>query len=236
MVVNKAWLIPALRTSLNQERPMRDEYDPEFDSPEARANHAARNIRNLVKRRERRNELLKQFQAETVVEMFPGRKFKINLERIKKELEWIGTERLIKNERKEICQCSTEKVIKRSRNPERMRASLLSLVFIDQFVYAHYPKVYRDFNKEFHIPKLRQHSFGGNASPSWFVYSRRGYDKAANWSLVSETFADCIRHLRRWLIAKLDRSVPELKILVEREIENEFEPEHQSKFSAPIGA
>jgi len=117
-----------------------------------------------------------------------------------------------------------------------MRASLLSLVFIDQFVYAHYPKVYGVFNKEFDIPKLRGHSFGGNASPGWFVYSRHGYDNAANWNLVSETFADCIRHLRRWLIEKLDRSVPELKGLVEQEIESEFELEHQSKFSAPIGS
>ena len=52
---------------------MKDEYDPDFDSPEARANFATRHIFNLSARKKKRDELLKKYKAETVVEMFPGR-------------------------------------------------------------------------------------------------------------------------------------------------------------------
>ena len=52
---------------------MKDEYDPEFDSPEARANFATRHIRNLTERRRMRDKLLRQFAAEKVVRMRPGR-------------------------------------------------------------------------------------------------------------------------------------------------------------------
>ncbi|MBQ0796631.1 hypothetical protein [Zhongshania sp.] len=50
-----------------------DAYDPEFDSPEARANFTVRNIRNLAKRRHARDKLIQQYNATTVVSMFPGR-------------------------------------------------------------------------------------------------------------------------------------------------------------------
>ena len=52
---------------------MKDEYDADFDSPEARANFATRHIRNLEERRRRREELLQKFANETVVDIFPGR-------------------------------------------------------------------------------------------------------------------------------------------------------------------
>lgn len=51
---------------------MNGHYDPEFDSPEARANYATRHILNLVERARRRRELLEQFRAEPVVRMFPA--------------------------------------------------------------------------------------------------------------------------------------------------------------------
>ena len=51
---------------------MDDKFDPEFDSPEARANFATRHIYNIHKRKKRREELLEQFRNEKVVSMFPG--------------------------------------------------------------------------------------------------------------------------------------------------------------------
>ncbi|WP_162622903.1 hypothetical protein [Salinisphaera orenii] len=53
---------------------MDDTYDPEFDSPEARANFATRHIRHPGKRKQRRDELLRQYADKTVVSMHPGRK------------------------------------------------------------------------------------------------------------------------------------------------------------------
>lgn len=52
---------------------MNDEYDPEFDSPEAKANFATRHIYNIHKRKKKRDELLEQYRREKVVKMFPGR-------------------------------------------------------------------------------------------------------------------------------------------------------------------
>jgi len=52
---------------------MKGAYNPEFDSPEARANFATRHIFNVSERKRQRDELLAKFQAETVVNMFPGR-------------------------------------------------------------------------------------------------------------------------------------------------------------------
>lgn len=52
---------------------MKDAYDPDWDSPEARANFATRHIFNVHERKRRRDELLEEFLAEKVVQMFPGR-------------------------------------------------------------------------------------------------------------------------------------------------------------------
>lgn len=49
-----------------KEDTMQRPYDPEFDSPEARANFATRHIMNLVERRRKRVELLRAFQEEEV--------------------------------------------------------------------------------------------------------------------------------------------------------------------------
>lgn len=52
---------------------MDDKFDPEFDSPEARANFATRHIFNIHQRKKRREELLEQFRNEKVASMFPGK-------------------------------------------------------------------------------------------------------------------------------------------------------------------
>ena len=58
---------------------MKDKYDPNFDSPEARANFATRHIYNVFDRKRRRDELIKQFKNEKVVQMFPGRVMNISM-------------------------------------------------------------------------------------------------------------------------------------------------------------
>ena len=159
-----------------------------------------------------------------------------DLERIKTELSWINSQQLKELGDGEVCQCRTERLISCASNRARMRAALLSLVFIDQFVHSHYPMVHLEFRKEFVIPILRHHSSGGHASPSWFVYAKHGYDKRADWSLISEIFRDCTQHLRRWLIEELNRSVPELGVLIQQEVAKEFSLSQQAYLDFHIEA
>ena len=49
-----------------------EQYNLDLDSPEARANFATRHIRNLSERRRRRSELIQEYQANKIVDMFPG--------------------------------------------------------------------------------------------------------------------------------------------------------------------
>lgn len=58
---------------------MKDAYDPEFDSPEARANFSTRHIFDLNERKRRRDELLAEYKKEKVVQLFPGKLASINI-------------------------------------------------------------------------------------------------------------------------------------------------------------
>lgn len=49
-------------------------YNADWDSSEAIANFSTRHIFNIYKRKQKRDELLKQLKARTVVEMFPDRR------------------------------------------------------------------------------------------------------------------------------------------------------------------
>lgn len=168
--------------------------------------------------------------------MFPGRARGIDRERIKTELTWIQLQNLKGLEGNVVCQCGSEELIAQSAESARFRAAMLVLVFFDQFTYSHYRNVYDAFSTEFPIPKLRQHSFGGNASPSWFVYEEHGYDQKADWEITSGMFTKCAQHLRRWLLEKLERPVPELSGLIEREVVRTFKSHHHEYFKTDMGA
>jgi len=113
---------------------------------------------------------------------------------------------------------------------------MLSLVFVDQFVFTHFRELHEKFRIQFPIPKLLAHVNASNCSPSWFVYSKHGYDKKADWPLISKTFTACIHHLYRWLASELGSSVPDLQALVEVEVSRNFDLDHRIYFSVLIGA
>ena len=46
---------------------MKYPYDPEWDSPEARANFASRHIMNPYRRKQKRDQLLAEYMAEQVI-------------------------------------------------------------------------------------------------------------------------------------------------------------------------
>jgi hypothetical protein len=117
-----------------------------------------------------------------------------------------------------------------------MRASLLTLVFIDQFVHSHYFSDHQRFRREFPIPKLNQHSFQSHASPSWLIYSRRGFDKLADWPILTSTFGNGVRALEDWLELATREKREHFWDLIRLEIHEEFEPKHQQHLLAAIGA
>lgn len=153
------------------------------------------------------------------------------MKRLKTELSWVVSQRSKYFINNEMCQCGSEKVIEGSSNPERMRTSLLCLVFFNQFIYTHYQKLHPKFKAEFPIPKLAAHSGSAHAPPSWFVYKNHGYDKKADWKLIETTFADMSDEICNWVSKQLDISPRDILNSIEREILNEFSDEQQIHFN-----
>lgn len=133
-----------------------------------------------------------------------------------------------------MCQCGSEKVITQTGDQNRMRASLLVLVFIDQFVYSHYARLHDDFYAAFPTPKLKHHAGPGYASPSWFVYTRNGWDEKADWSLITKSFEAGIEELRRWLAEYDGFDPPQFYSVLECEIKTTFDEKIWQYFLADI--
>ena len=98
-----------------------DEYDPEWDSPEARANFATRHIFSPLERKRKRNEKEKKNISEGINEN------KITI----------------------LLESDAETLVCNSSDPERMRASLFSLFVCDFLVYQLYPSHCDDYHSEF---------------------------------------------------------------------------------------
>lgn len=126
----------------------------------------------------------------------------------------------------EICQCQSEKYIASNQSPNRIRAELLSYVFIDQFVYTHFFSAHQDFKQEFPGPMLRGHSFGGHACPSWFLYSTHGFDKNVDWEELCAVFRDYLNGLLFWLESRILSPKEFVIDLMKMEIRKSFEEKH----------
>jgi len=148
---------------------------------------------------------------------------------IKEHDNWLQNEKISPGSLYEICQCGTEKIIKKSSNPDYMRAVLLSYVFIDQFIYTHYNQVHNEFKNEFSGPKLRAHSFGGYASPSWFLFSRRGQEVTPNWDVIITVFQDYLQGTFIWLKQKIDLLDDKYWGQIKMEIQKEFKEQDQKR-------
>jgi len=148
---------------------------------------------------------------------------------LRSEIKWFHSNELQQFEHNELCQCGTEEVISRSSDPKRMRAFLLVSVFIDQLIFTHYHSLYQKFRDNYKIPKLIQHTSKSNASPSWFIFSRRGYDQKVDWVEIDRLAKNLLSDAQLWLRNNNQDSRLKLIEIVEEEIKNEFEPVHQPK-------
>jgi len=146
---------------------------------------------------------------------------------LKEHSQWLNAQTFDPGTVSEICQCGTEKLINSSKKPERMRAELLAYVFLDQFIYSHYFALHNNFKKEYPGPNLRQHSFGGHASPSWLLYSYHGDDFDVEWKIVKSTLNDYLEGGFQWLKEYGVYNECCYWRLAHDEIMMEFEVEHQ---------
>lgn len=152
---------------------------------------------------------------------------------LSEHIAWLSTQNYKPGSADCICQCGSEIAIKRCNDPEKMRAELLSYVFLDQFMYTHYFNSHQQFKSQLPGPMLRQHSFGGHASPSWFVYSRHGYDAEVGWEMICSTFSDYLQGGLQWLKQQSEVEDEDYWEKVRKEITDTFEPRHHHYF---IGA
>jgi hypothetical protein len=96
------------------------------------------------------------------------------------------------------CQCGTEEIIKDSSKPDQMRSFMMVGVLIDQIMWTHFYEMHSSFEIIFRYPKLNAHGSPGMASPSWFTYTRHGYDKKVNWTVVSDVAQILLNDLYQW--------------------------------------
>ena len=122
------------------------------------------------------------------------------------------------------CQCFTETLIKDSSNPDQMRSFMMIGVLIDQMMYSHFHEMYLTFSSVFRYPKLHAHGGGGMADPGWFTYTHHGYDKKANWVVISDVAQILLNDLYQWFDAegKTDE-LSRFKELLKGEVSLNFE-------------
>ena len=97
-----------------------------------------------------------------------------------------------------FCQCSTEQVIVRSKNPEEMRYFLMMGILIDQNIWN---KTRSEFESVFRYPKLFSHpdSMGSEFPPTWFAENMVMRHKV-NWNKVGEMFEIIFLDTKNWFM------------------------------------
>ena len=107
-----------------------------------------------------------------------------------------------------FCQCESEKVIEKMRNPTETRSFLIIGMLVDQAVNEINTRslngIYEDFRSVYTYPKLVAHVDGSECSSSWFCYPSHGYDKKVDWSNMERVGKIILPEIKRWLIDNYD--------------------------------
>lgn len=122
------------------------------------------------------------------------------------------------------CQCSTEKIVEDSSNPDQMRSFIMIGALIDQMMWTHRFEMYYSFSSVFRYPKLYSHLTFGMASPNWVAFTNRGYDEKVNWAVVSEVAQLLLNDLYQWFNREGTRDeLSNFKERLKQEVSWEFE-------------
>jgi hypothetical protein len=97
-----------------------------------------------------------------------------------------------------FCQCSSEKIVRHSRDSDQMRAFLMIGVLIDEIMYSHLGQIYGAFREQFRYPKLHNHGDGGMAHPRWFRYTAEKDERTINWRTVTVVKTALLCELKDW--------------------------------------
>ena len=97
-----------------------------------------------------------------------------------------------------FCQCSSEKIVRHSRDSDQMRAFLMIGVLIDEIMYSHLGQIYGAFREQFRYPKLHNHGGGGMAHPGWFRYTAEKKNKEIDWKSVKSVSDSLLKELDQW--------------------------------------
>ena len=128
------------------------------------------------------------------------------------------------------CQCGTEKLIKHSSDPSRMRAFMMIGVLIDQMIWTHFQDLHSDFAKIFRYPKLIAHGPGGMAPPNWMACTTHGNDKKMDWNVVSEVCDLLLNDLYDWFRDNgLLEEMKKFQQILKTEVIIEFETVNRDK-------
>lgn len=97
-----------------------------------------------------------------------------------------------------FCQCSTEQVIERSKNPDEMRCFLMMGILIDQHIWY---SIRSEFESVFRYPKLFSHpdNMMSEFPPTWFANNVAMRHKV-NWDKVGEMFEVLFLDTKNWYI------------------------------------
>jgi hypothetical protein len=147
------------------------------------------------------------------------------------EILWFNQQSLHKSMRISscVCMCATEGMIQSQREPERMRAFMLVAVLFDQLVHSRFHPLHEDFYQVFTVPKLLAHSGCGCATPDWLLSHEHGFDENVDWLLIEELATGASSEILRWIQQRRDIAQNEFESMLQTEIIDTFEPEHQEK-------
>ena len=133
-----------------------------------------------------------------------------------------------------FCQCESEKVIEKTRNPSEARSFLILGMLVDQAVDGVSSQanksIYEDFRAVYTYPKLVAHFDGSECSSAWFCYPNHGYDKKVNWLNMESISKVMFPETKQWLLDNYDSAIYEnVRFSILKNINSNFrqKPERQ---------
>jgi len=127
-----------------------------------------------------------------------------------------------------MCQCTSEKFIRRAKNPIEMRSLLLIGVLIDQVIYSHFSEIYDDFRMIFKHPKLGFHGGGGCASPNWFIDNEASGNRVfgdikVEWNSIRDVYEILFFDTSDWFLENYQvESLQKFETLMKVEVDSNF--------------
>lgn len=108
-------------------------------------------------------------------------RFRNDLSMLREELKKIEDLVTVNDFDIEMCQCGTESILEKTRDPRRIKAIFMVCLMMDEVSHQVMDDVNCDaFKKRYRIPKIKAHAISGYVHPNWLIYEIHGFDKTIN--------------------------------------------------------